>query len=141
LEAWLLQLVYISSARSLITEEACRDILATSQRNNRDCGVTGLLVAGKRRFLQALEGPTDAVRATYARILADPRHYACVMLSERYVETSQFGEWAMGYSTLRREEPHSDDLTTLVKALVAELPEPNLQAQFIGFADLQSRAA
>lgn len=137
----MLQLVYLSSARLLITEEVCRDILAASQRNNQRCGVTGLLVAGQRRFLQALEGPTDMVRATYTRILADSRHYACVLLSERRLDASQFGKWAMGYSPISFEEPRSDDLSEVVRALVAELPDANLRAQFVGFADLQSRAA
>ena len=137
----MLQLVYISSARTLITEVTCADILATSRINNQRADISGLLVAGQRRFLQTLEGPTDAVRATYTRILADPRHYACVLISERYLDARQFGEWAMGYSSGGRDAPDHAGLVSIVEGLVAPLNDANLRAQFTGFAELQSRAA
>lgn len=136
----MLQIVYISTARAPIGDSLCRDILRSSRANNRRADVTGLLVAGRRRFLQALEGPTDAVRATFARIIADPRHYACVVLSERYLDSRQFGEWAMGFAAGGSEDSHTD-LGQVVATLVAGLEDASMRAQFIGFADLQSRAA
>jgi hypothetical protein len=137
----LLQLVYISSARQIISEDICANILAKSRPNNERADISGLLVAGQRRFLQALEGPTDAVRATFARILSDHRHYACVLLGERYSDVRQFGDWAMGYSTGGVDAPDNAGLVSVAQTLVASLEDPNLRAQFIGFAELQSRAA
>ena len=137
----MLQLVYISSARTLISENTCADILAKSRLHNQRADISGLLVAGQRRFLQALEGPTDAVRATYARILNDPRHYACVLLGERYLDTRQFGDWAMGYNAGGRDAADDAGLVSIVEALVDPLDNANLKAQFTGFAELQSRAA
>lgn len=137
----MLQLVYISSARALISEPTCTDILVKSRANNVRAGISGLLVVGQRRFLQALEGPTDAVRATYARIIADPRHYACVLLGERYLDARQFGDWAMGYSAGGCDAPNDAELVSIVDALVTPLDDANLRAQFNGFAQLQSRAA
>jgi len=134
-------LVYISSARTLISENTCADILAKSRLHNQRADISGLLVAGQRRFLQALEGPTDAVRATYARILNDPRHYACVLLGERYLDTRQFGDWAMGYNAGGRDAADDAGLVSIVEALVDPLDNANLKAQFTGFAELQSRAA
>jgi len=87
----MLQLLYISTARAPIDAAMCDDILAASRRNNLASNITGLLVAGQRRFLQALEGPAAMVRATYDRIAADPRHYGCVILSKRIVEQRGFG--------------------------------------------------
>lgn len=137
----MLQLVYISSARTLITEETCAEILAKSRINNERSDVSGMLVAGQRRFLQTLEGPTDAVRATYARILADPRHFACVLLGERFLDARQFGDWAMGYLSGGRDAPGNAGLVSIVGGLVAGLEDANLRAQFTGFAELQLRAA
>ena len=137
----MLQLVYISSARQLITEDMCKDILLKSRANNERANISGLLVAGQRRFLQALEGPTDAVRSTYARIVADPRHYACVLLGERYSDVRQFGDWAMGYSAGGPDAPDDAGLVAIVEELVASLKDADLRAQFTGFAKLQSRAA
>lgn len=136
----MLTLAYISTARTPITDAMCKDILAASRVNNPVNGITGLLVAGRKRFLQALEGPTDEVRATYARIAADPRHFACVVLAEHHVEERQFGNWAMGYSA-GHDADDGADLEAIVTALVAPLEDPDLRAQFIGFAQLNARAA
>lgn len=135
----MLQLVYISTARAPITAATCEDILAASRRNNRASDISGLLVAGRKRFLQALEGPEVDVRATYARIAADPRHFACVLLSERQVERRQFGDWAMAY-TQSDEGQADDNLPATVAALVAPIEDANLRAQFLGFAAIQSAA-
>jgi len=137
----LLQLVYISSARTVISEKTCAEILSVSRRNNCQADVSGLLVAGQRRFLQALEGPADAVRATYSRILQDSRHYACVLLGERYLDKRQFGDWAMGYTAGGCDAPEDAGLASIVDALVVPLTDANLRAQFTGFAELQSRCA
>ena len=136
----MLQLVYISTARGPITPALCADILYSSRANNDRAGISGLLVAGDKRLLQALEGPTDAVRATYARIVADPRHHACVLIGEAYVDEPRFGTWAMGYSG-GGDSDDSASLEALVTALVAPLDDANLRAQFIGFAQIQSHAA
>lgn len=136
----MLTLVYISTARGPITEAVCKDILAVSRINNHVDGITGLLVAGQKRFLQALEGPAEEVRATYARIAADPRHFACVLLGERTSDARQFGDWAMGYS-VGTDAADDAGLEATVAALVAPLDDPNLRAQFIGFAQLNARAA
>ena len=88
------QLVYISSVRR---RGGCRSatILAQSRRNNARRGITGLLFFDGKRFLQALEGDEATVDATFARIQADARHHALVVLSNRQIEEREFGEWAM----------------------------------------------
>ena len=134
----MLQLVYISTARQPIHASTCEDILAVSRRNNRVWGISGLLVAGRKRFLQALEGPEAEVRATYSRIATDPRHFACVILSERRVDQRQFGDWTMAFTP--SDEGAADDLETTVAALVAAIDDANLRAQFMGFATIQSAA-
>lgn len=145
MEVDLLQLVYISSARSAIDAAMCQSILSQSRINNQRCGISGLLVVGKRRFLQVLEGPAEAVRATYARIRQDQRHYACVVLSEREQDERQFGEWAMGHvaagADADAQADEGADLVTVVKGLVADVADPNMRAHFIGFAELQAKAA
>lgn len=136
----MLTLIYISTARGEITPALCDDILAASRRNNSADGITGLLVAGKKRFLQALEGPEDKVRAAYARIAADPRHYACVLLGEHASDTRRFGAWAMGHAA-GGDAAEGASLEDIVAALVAPLEDRDLRAQFIGFAQLNARAA
>lgn len=136
----MLQLVYISTSRQQPTEAALQDILSVSRRNNGPAGLTGLLLAGGRRFLQVLEGPEEPLMATYDRISADPRHFALVRLGCRAIAERQFGDWAMAF------EPGGavaapDDLRGTVAALTQTLTDPNLRAQFQGFAELHARAA
>ncbi|MFD1034435.1 BLUF domain-containing protein [Sphingomonas hankookensis] len=126
----MLQLIYVSTARAGATIDLGQ-ILACSERNNRRDGITGLLHHRGRRFLQALEGEAAMVEATYARIAADPRHFAMVVLSRREVAAREFGDWAMA----------ADDGSGGVVVQVATLVEgaaPNVRATFEGFAAMRA---
>jgi hypothetical protein len=136
----MLQLVYISTSRAPIDQALLEDILVTSRRNNDRVGVSGLLVAGGRRFLQALEGPAGAVLATYARIAADPRHFAVVQLSCKEVAARQFGAWSMAFQS-GSDVGGGRDLRRTVEQLIANLDDKNLRAQITGFAEIHARAA
>jgi hypothetical protein len=87
------------------------DIVRASIRNNRQVAVTGLLLVHDGWFVQALEGPADAVMNIYRRICDDPRHEDCKMLSAGPAATREFGDWNM----CARRMSAADDaiLTTL----------------------------
>lgn len=136
----MLQIVYISSARDGHSDESLQAILAASRRHNRLSGVTGLLLAGGRRFLQALEGPDESLLATYARIEADPRHYALVQLGLTEVEKRAFGEWEMAYQPAGTGSD-ATGMTDVVSTMVGALEDKALRSQFLGFARLHARAA
>jgi hypothetical protein len=87
-----------------------------------------------------LEGPEAEVRRTYARIAADPRHFAIVQLSSREVKERQFGAWAMAYNA-GGEAGEGADLRDVVKTLIGPLTDRDLRAQFTGFAEIHARAA
>ena len=72
-----------------------QDILTASLRNNLNHRVTGMLIAHDGWFVQALEGPSEGVRAVYERIADDDRHTAPVVLDRGPVETRAFGRWIM----------------------------------------------
>jgi hypothetical protein len=136
----MLQIAYISTARGNVDQALLDSILSVSRRNNAGAGVTGLLVSGGRRFLQVLEGPDQAVLATYARIQADPRHRAFVLVTCQGISARAFGDWSMAY----REggiNVADDRLQAAVEALTAKIADPNLRAQFSGFAKLHAQAA
>jgi hypothetical protein len=136
----MFQLVYISTARAPITPDMLEQILVASRRNNAAIGITGLLVAGSRRFLQALEGPEQAVLETFARIKHDPRHHALVLLTGRSTEIRAFGDWSMAFEKAGDAPDHAS-LSATVDALTASLTDKSLRAHFLGFAELHSRAA
>jgi hypothetical protein len=127
------RILYISTARAPLSAQELDAILAASRRNNAAIDVTGLLVAGGRRFLQVLEGPLEAVTATYDRIAADPRHFALVKLNDKEVSERSFGNWSMGFEA-GAETSASGTLEEQVAALVSTIQDANLRAYFTGFA-------
>lgn len=132
------QLTYISTARATLLLSDVEQILQTSrQRNERD-QVTGLLIFDGKRFLQALEGPIEAVEQTFSRIALDPRHRALVRLSSRGVETREFGNWSMG-SHLTGPVTGNGDMVDHVDAMTAGLTDPNVRETLRSFARIRGR--
>jgi len=93
----LQSLVYMSSAAEPFDDAALEEVLAHARARNTADGLTGLLVHRNGRFMQLLEGPYDAVLATYQRILADDRHDDVRLLAEESIHTRRFPEWSMAY--------------------------------------------
>lgn len=130
------QILYISTAASKVGSDHADDILATSRRNNGADKVTGLLYFDGKRFLQALEGEEIAVARALARIEKDARHRAIVILSDRTVDTREFGDWSMAY---RAAGTDSDRFIAQVSDLVAAA-SPNVRATFTSFAEARRAA-
>ena len=127
----MIRLCYISSVRVPIDTSLLDQILSVSRRNNRAADVTGFLVAGGRRFLQLLEGEEAAVRATFARIQNDPRHFACVVIDQRQIAERQFAQWDMGLV-----DPDDANGRRLLTETIAAIDDPDLRAQFDGFLQI-----
>lgn len=128
----MLQLIYVSTSRPGAVIDL-DDILDRSRRNNRRDAITGLLHHRGRRFLQALEGPADRVEVTYARIAADPRHFAIVILSRRDVVDREFGDWSMAVD----DGSDPAGMVARVAALV-EHAAPAVRGTFEGFAAMRA---
>ncbi|WP_195908456.1 BLUF domain-containing protein [Novosphingobium sp. Gsoil 351] len=73
------------------------DILAIARQRNAAVDVTGALLFTEGKFVQALEGDRTAVRATYARIAADPRHDNVEILSSQFSDRRRFKQWSMAF--------------------------------------------
>lgn len=134
------QITYISSARPEVGQQDIDSILARSRLNNGGAGITGLLLYDGRRFLQALEGPDDAVHSTFARIKADPRHRAVVLLSSREIDEREFGEWAMAAQAVNPAEAGMP-LRDTVDALTAGLQKGRTRELFRSFARIERKVA
>ena len=130
------RMCYISTARQPIDRAICEDILSASRINNQRDGLTGLLIAGRRRFLQALEGEEALVRRAFHRIKQDPRHFGCVILEQRSVSARQFPLWSMGFEQSEDGAEGVSD-ARLAAVLIGQIADANLRAQFEGFLTLQ----
>jgi hypothetical protein len=134
------RLMYISTTRRPLPATDLGAILAASRRNNAKVGVTGLLVAGGRRFLQVLEGPDYAVETLFRRIEEDRRHHAIVILSRMEIAAPSFRHWAMGYCCGGAADDDAPTLPETVAQLLAPIIDPTIRGYFEGFAAVHAAA-
>ncbi|MEH3045865.1 BLUF domain-containing protein [Sphingomonas adhaesiva] len=128
------RIIYASRvSRPLASAELALLCEVATDRNLAD-GITGLFLFDGLRFLQAIEGEREAVEATMGRIARDVRHHEIDYVQRIHVGEREFPRWSM-------QMPSDRTGTTFletVKADVAQVRDPYLRAQFIGFAKLAS---
>jgi hypothetical protein len=76
-------------------DEEIDGLIRASIRNNRAVSVTGLLLVHDGWFVQALEGPHEAVMTTYGRILTDRRHDEARVIAAGPAAAREFADWNM----------------------------------------------
>ncbi|HWL08844.1 MAG TPA: BLUF domain-containing protein [Planctomicrobium sp.] len=92
----MLQIIYKSLATVPFSNAGLSRLLMTSRVQNQIVDITGILVVHSNAFLQVLEGPEEAVEATFERIVTDPRHKCLQVLSREIIEERAFPNWSMG---------------------------------------------
>ena len=101
MSASLYQLVYYSrnaiSGDTADLADQVDAILEASRRNNEAAGITGALMFNAGVFAQVLEGPLEAVEATFERIQQDDRHGDVSLLALEPIARRYFDNWAMGF--------------------------------------------
>lgn len=132
----MLQLIYISSVRAGGDDIDLPLLLARARARNSREQITGLLYFDGKRFLQALEGPVNAVEALFDDIKNDPRHCAVVVLARAMVNERRFGTWAMASRADMTDEAAID---RLIASRLAGA-DPNVRALFEGFVKLRAAA-
>ena len=90
-------LIYRSQASRAVHEVTLPPLLRTARQHNQSAQLSGLLLYANRQFWQVLEGPEPALSALYARIQADPRHFAVRTLAYGPVADRAFPDWRMAY--------------------------------------------
>lgn len=78
-----------------IPDDEIDSLIRASIRNNRAVSITGLLLVHSGWFVQALEGPAQAVMTTYRRIVDDRRHSDAKLIGAGPAEAREFGDWNM----------------------------------------------
>lgn len=93
----LVRLIYASEATRDITLSTVKSIAESARSANEGNFITGVLTFSHRYFLQAIEGPRDAVNALYVRLGKDERHAHLTLLSYDEIDERCFGDWSMGF--------------------------------------------
>lgn len=98
------ELVYLSHATELFSEQQLMDLLTQARTNNAKCNVTGILLYdGRGMFMQAIEGNEQDIAALYAKIEQDNRHKRLTVLWRNTIVKRNFPDWQMGYKVLGKE--------------------------------------
>ena len=93
----LVELIYTSRMTKPLSMTDIVELLDKARTHNTRNGLTGMLTFGSDRFLQALEGPPEAVNALYEKILRDPRHDHVRLLGYQAIPHRRFSTWSMGF--------------------------------------------
>jgi hypothetical protein len=94
------QLAYVSTASKPMKRSDLLELLERAREINRERHVTGLLLYQGGHFVQILEGERETVRALFAHIAHDPRHFHVTELFEQELEQRHYAEWSMGFQAL-----------------------------------------
>ncbi len=114
------ELVYQSRANTDIGPGEIEEILNVSRKNNRQAGLSGLLIYHEGDFLQVLEGPSDDVERVFRVIRNDPRHYRVNVIVDHAVSHRSFGNWEMGFGEIDHHIDDEEGLSQFLKG--ADLP-------------------
>jgi len=116
----LKSLAYTSRARLDLGEDDLRDIHQVARHLNALDGITGLLLFDGIRFMQIIEGASEAIDNLVGRLRADDRHSAFEIRDERIVEARAFPGWSM--ELVRVGSGYKDAVTELAPILPERIP-------------------
>ena len=100
----MIQLIYVSSATSDMTEEQLYELLIQAQERNKNQNITGMLLYGNGNFMQMLEGDKQDVDEIYSSIKRDSRNSGNIILQRKDIDQRYFPEWTMGFKLLSNND-------------------------------------
>jgi AcrR family transcriptional regulator len=96
-----------------LSEDEMLDLTRQATVRNMRLGITGALFCSSDRYIQVLEGPTDAVGRVYRSIRDDPRHMDVITVVDAPIDGRSFDDWSMRLLGV-------DDLSPTEQAVVVE---------------------
>ena len=111
MQSQLKRVVYVSE-KTDASDTTLKDIIASSQKNNPEEGVTGCLLSGSNSFIQLLEGPADFIDTLYSKISKDNRHENVMTLCEEKIDERLFLSWSMKLAPFENMEWSKEDFNS-----------------------------
>jgi hypothetical protein len=111
MQSQLKRVVYVSK-KTDASDTTLKDIIASSEKNNPEEGVTGCLLSGSNTFLQLLEGPTDFIDTLYSKISKDNRHENVATLCDENIDERLFLSWSMKLAPFENMEWSNKDFNS-----------------------------
>lgn len=103
----LYQLIYVSKSVAPVSKVKLKEILKVACRNNKNQGITGILVYDRGHFFQVLEGGYNNVESVFAKIQKDKRHCRVNRIISYTIQERFFSKWYMGFYNLE-DSTHFD---------------------------------
>ncbi len=97
----LSSLIYRSHIQQNIDEEMIIQMLADANQKNKQLGISGLLFYDAPFFFQVIEGPEEAVKVLYEKILQDTRHSNVVLLTHENIKFRQYPNFGMYFVDIK----------------------------------------
>lgn len=89
------RLIYKSKSIKEIDWETIESILHSSEKDNTEHEISGLLLSTNTHFLQILEGRYEDINDTFMKIVRDDRHTDVKLISFEVTDARLFQGWGM----------------------------------------------
>jgi hypothetical protein len=96
-------LVYVSTAKKLMSDAELLDLLDVARIKNAEHNVTGVLLYSEGTFIQALEGEKDDLYTIYRSIELDIRHRNIILMVTGLSQERIFPKWSMGFASVNAD--------------------------------------
>lgn len=117
-------LSYVSTAKPQLPEEAIRELLEQSSRDNNEERITGILLYSNGNFFQVLEGEKTAVLELFKKIEQDNRHYDLITIFKKNISSPEFKSYKNQFLSL--DTTYSPQELELYSSQVDQL-DPQIQ--------------
>ena len=126
-------IAYISQYTGDDIKTDLNDIYQTSSKNNRNVGISGVLLFYEDRFLQALEGRRSDLENLMAKIQKDPRHKNVVRIIDKSIDERTFEDWNMDTFYIQNSKVLNWDIIEFFKDEYCKLLSNFEPKMFISF--------
>jgi len=87
-------IVYVSTAKRLLTELELVNLLNVARDKNKKYDITGMLLYCEGTFMQVIEGDKDSLSLIYSAIEQDTRHKNIIKLATGKIDKRNFPDHA-----------------------------------------------
>lgn len=94
------RIIYVSHAAISFELHQLDWLLTQARTFNAAHEITGILLYSNEQFLQVLEGDEATLRALYARICQDSRHWGVTTHADRPIGRRVFTDWQMAFQMI-----------------------------------------
>ena len=94
----------ISSCKNDVTPKELNELFSKTMQNNKNQGVTGILIFKNNLFFQILEGQKETLAQLFTKIIEDSRHSHIIKIIDHAIEERAFNDYETGFEIIDNTE-------------------------------------